>query len=660
MAQIQFAFCVHGHQPVGNLDHVFENACAKAYQPFLEAVRSHPHLKVVLHYSGSLLQWLEENRPEILDVIAGLAAEGRAEMMTGGFYEPILPIIPERDRLGQIGALTDYLRRRFAARPRGLWLTERVWQPDLIPSLRSAGVEYTIVDDNNFQQAGLSEEQSLGHFTARGPEGGTLQVFPINASLRRAIPFRQPEEVLEHLRELAGDGSRLALWADDAEKLGEWPGTHQWVYREGWLDRFFALLADNSDWVHMTTLSEFLDAAPPRGEVDLPPGSYAEMMEWSGGSWQNFLDRYPESDLMVRKMRLASDAVDGAPCDDETRARARDLLYRGQSNCPYWHGVFGGLYLLHLRLGNYRNLIAAENLVSPGAGLRVRQSDFDGDGRDEVLVSSPHLNLYLHRTGGQAFELDHRAAPWNLLATLARRREPYHERLGDSEEGRALLPLHYDWYPRRSLTDHFLRADTDLDAFADCEYGEQGDFVNQPYHIEIEGNGRRTKIVLRREGGVWVGEESCPVALSKRLRLSADAPEVSVEYRLEQSSREPLALWFACESSFVLSAGNAPGRCGRLDPGGRPLTLDARAALDEITELSLLDEWLDCSVVLRYPEPTSVWTFPLQTVSQDLEGPTLSYQGSAIVPHWRITLAPGEPWVTSFVLTLGRAREGCV
>jgi len=653
VARIQFAFCVHGHQPVGNLQFVFENAYDKAYRPFLEAVRRHPEMKVVLHYSGSLLQWLEQNRPEMLDLIAGLVARGQAEMMSGGFYEPILPIIPDRDKQGQIAALTRYLELHFKTHPNGLWLTERVWQPDLVAPLRRAGVEYTIVDDNNFQHAGLSEEQSLGHFTARSADGQAIEIFPINAFLRRAIPFRPPEEALDHLRRLAGDDSRLALFADDAEKLGEWPGTHQWVYQEGWLERFFHLLADNRDWLQMTTLSDFLKAAPPRGQVDLPAGSYAEMMEWSGGSWRNFLKRYPESNLMYRKMRRVSDEVAQATGDEATLARARDLLYRGQSNCPYWHGVFGGLYLLHLRLANYQNLIAAENLVSRGRGVRTWQSDFDGDGHDEVLVSSPHLNLYLHRLGGQAFELDHRAVPWNALATIARRHEGYHDHLGESDPGRALLPLHYDWYPRRAFVDHFLRDDTNLQNLADCEYGEQGDFVNLPYQVKVKKDGDQAEIVLVRDGGVWAEKEFVPLRVSKTLRVSSDAPQVEVEYRLEHAGPKPVPLWFACESNFVLSAGNAPGRHYRIEPGGRTPPLEAQEAHENVTEIALLDEWLGCSVGLRYGEPATVWTFPLRTVSQGLDGPTRAYQGSAVTAHWRITLQPGKPWTTSFVVRLG-------
>ena len=673
MPRIDFAFCLHSHQPAGNLEFVVENAYEKAYRPFLEVVRRHPEVRVVLHYSGALLTWFESHRPETLEIIRKLVSEGRAELMTGGFYEPILPIIPDRDKLGQIGALTSYLEPRFGTHPKGLWLTERVWEPDLVSPLVRAGVCYTIADDNNFQLAGISEQQGLGHFSVNGSEGEGLQVFPINGSLRRAIPFQPPEAVIELLAHLgrlpagwqAGNGNRLALFADDGEKLGEWPGTHQLVYSEGWLERFFRLLADNRDWIHMTTLAQHLEQVPALGRVALPAGSYPEMMEWSGGSWRNFLARYPESNLMYRKMLQVSDAVAKMTDPPDQVARARDYLYRGQSNCPYWHGVFGGLYLLHLRTDNYRSLLTAEKLANPGQRLQVEQVDFDGDGQEETLVSSPRLNCYLHRTGGQIFELDHRALAWNLLATLARQRERYHEQSGDGD---------YDWYLRRALIDHFLRDGTNVEDFARCRYGEQGDFVNQPYEFvgqvrdlpRPSDREREAVITLRRQGGVWVGQEFPPVAITKRLAFSPDSPTVGLEYQIEwlggaaspaqgaqgQSASESLPLWFACESTFVLSSSDPQGRYYQVNGSSSRLPLSSRGSHSGVREIAFMDEWLGGGVRLRFAQPTEVWAFPVETVSQGLEGPRRSYQGSCVAAHWRLNLRRGQPWGTSFSIML--------
>jgi alpha-amylase len=646
MGAMSFAFCLHNHQPVGNLPEVFASACELAYRPFLEVLRRAQHMKAVLHYSGPLLTWMELARPELLGAIAELVADGRVEMLTGGCYEPMLPMVPDRDKVGQIEKLSQWLARRFGVRPAGLWLTERVWEPGLAGPLQRAGVRYTLVDDNNFRRAGIAEAESLGHFTARGADGGGIEVFPINGSLRAAIPWQPPAAAIEHLRRLAGEGDRVAVFADDGEKLGEWPRTHETVYCERWLERFFQLLAENADWLQVTTLSDCLAQLPSRGEIELPAGSYPEMMEWSGGSWRNFLTRYPESNLMYRKMLFVSDLVARMPAATEEAARAQDHLYRAQSNCPYWHGVFGGLYLSHLRCEAYRNLVAAERIAAPGAGLSVAQQDFDGDGQDEVLVNTPAFNCYLHRAGGQVFELDDRAAAWNLLATLSRRRERYHDEATD-------LPC--DWYLRRALVDHFLAEETDVASFAAARYGEQGDFVNQPYEVTVEAGERQARVLLSREGGVWVGEEFRPVRVSKRLTFAAGARGFDVEYTLENPGERPLSLWFASESNLVASAGHAPGRYGEVDRDGNRFAPDATVTRTGAREVTLVDEWVNRGVRLQFGDAAGLWLAPILSWSRGVEGFRESYQATCVTAHWRVELVPGGAWGTRLSIAL----QGC-
>ncbi|MEE8575282.1 MAG: 4-alpha-glucanotransferase, partial [Thermodesulfobacteriota bacterium] len=96
---LKFIFCIHNHQPVGNFDFVLEDAFVKAYMPFLELLEKHPALKVSYHTTGFLLDWLAENHPEYIELLKRLVARGQVEIMGGGYYEPILSVIPEADRV---------------------------------------------------------------------------------------------------------------------------------------------------------------------------------------------------------------------------------------------------------------------------------------------------------------------------------------------------------------------------------------------------------------------------------------------------------------------------------------------------------------------------------------------------------------------------------
>ena len=130
----------HNHQPIGNFDGVFEQAYQDSYLPFLDVFEQHCRLPIALHTSGSLMEWLVAHHPEYVDRLAALAAAGRIEIVGGPYYEPILTMIPSRDRIGQITRYHDWLTKRFATPVQGMWMPERVWEQTLTCDLVEAGV----------------------------------------------------------------------------------------------------------------------------------------------------------------------------------------------------------------------------------------------------------------------------------------------------------------------------------------------------------------------------------------------------------------------------------------------------------------------------------------------------------------------------------------
>ena len=130
-----FILCVHAHQPVGNFGNVFEEAYAKCYRPFFETLEKHPRFKLVCHFSGSLLDWLEAQHPEFIQKVRRLAGGGQVEVLGGAYYEPIYNLIPKNDLAGQIDMMQRKVEVLFGCRPEGAWLTERVWDPGLVRPL---------------------------------------------------------------------------------------------------------------------------------------------------------------------------------------------------------------------------------------------------------------------------------------------------------------------------------------------------------------------------------------------------------------------------------------------------------------------------------------------------------------------------------------------
>src|SRR6202034_2073315 len=199
VSKFELVLLIHAHQPVGNFDAVLERAYQDSYLPFIEVLERHPSIRIGLHYTGPLLEWMERVHPEYFDKLRALTASRQIEIVGGGFYEPILVTIPPEDRREQIARLTAYAEKHFKSRPSGAWLAERVWEPHIPSCFAYADVDYTLVDDNHFLGAGFELEQLFGYYISEDL-GHTVKVLPGLKALRYLIPFRDEHETTDFLR----------------------------------------------------------------------------------------------------------------------------------------------------------------------------------------------------------------------------------------------------------------------------------------------------------------------------------------------------------------------------------------------------------------------------------------------------------------------------
>jgi alpha-amylase len=699
--RISLALTLHNHQPVGNFGWVIAEVYERAYEPMVAALERHPGIRLSLHYSGPLLLWLRSERPDFIDRLRALVAREQIEIVGGAYYEPVLASLPERDRIGQCLRMRDELEAMFGRRPAGAWLAERVWEPDLPTSLVAAGYKWTILDDAHFRAAAIPEEDLWGPYTTED-QGQLLRVFGTEQGLRYRIPFREVEEVIEYLREHATeDGGRVGMMGDDGEKLGAWPTTweHCWGERD-WVERFFKALEANVTWLTTVTPSAWLEAHPPIGRVCVPTGSYAEMGEWAlppeesrafattlhaavaegrpearwlrGASWRNFQVRYREVNDLHKQMLRTSDAVDGM-VEGRARALAMDHLYQGQSNDSYWHGLFGGIYLSHMRLATYQHLIAAEDLADADAGrLHVTERrDLDLDGIDEVRLASPGQVVAVDLAEGAGIGgWDIRPVRHALCAVLRRRPEAYHQALREHEAalaradadpftpGTEAAPvsiheqflvkepglaelLHYDPYERRSGLVRFLALATTPETWANGTAVELGDAVADPYEIESL---ELDRLVATREATVE-GEHhaSARIQVTKTIVLGGDrrSPRLGLTLTVANRSEVKVEAILALEWTITMLGGGG-NPAAWLVVGGDQASHDSRGSATGVTRFAQGNDHIGVEVATSISEPADIWWAPVETVSNSEGGFERVYQGAGILLGWPISLASGE------------------
>src|SRR3989339_338617 len=602
MKKAYLAIGTHNHQPVGNFPEVFERAYQESYKPFMETMEKRPNFKWSLHLSGILWDFMVDKHPEYIAKVSEMVRAGRLELLSGGYYEPILAVIPDADKKGQVAKLNKFLKDTFKYDSTGVWLTERIWEPHMPRPLSESGVQYTVIDDSHFAASGMDVENLRGYFLTE-EQGMPLSVFPISQRLRYYMPFKPPHYTIDYMKSFLNNyDNPLFVMADDGEKFGHWPGTYKHVYQDGWLEQFLNEV-EKHDWIETITFSEYREKLRPVGRVYIPTASYFEMSEGSllessqesfehvvkefehrddvkrylkGGFWRNFLTKYSESNNMHKKMLYVSSKINsklnGKPAGGSLSA-AVDSLYAAQCNCAYWHGVFGGLYLPHLRNAVYSEIINAENNCEPDADSRAwKETDFNVDGRNELLFESKKQNVYVSPSkGGAIFEWDIKGKRLNLLNVLTRRKEAYHKKLvefnrnkQEASAGAASIHdvvkvkednldkyLNYDWYEKLSLIDHFIHPDTKFENFRRCQYGEQGDFVFGEY----DALRKNSLLSLSRNGKVWFEDKHIDISLSKEIEPGPEG--IKVRYKIKNNSKIEVALRFAPEFNFSFSSNNA-------------------------------------------------------------------------------------------------------
>ena len=482
---------------------------------------------------------------------------------------------------------------------------------------------------------------------------------------------------------------------------------------------FFTLLEQNSEWLHTIPLGEYARTHFALGRIYIPTSSYIEMTEWAlppkksylfgkllhtlqdekrqdvlqfmrGGFWRNFLARYDEANNQHKKMLRVHERVYNAGATEES---GFTHLLKAQANDTYWHGLFGGIYMAHVRSAIYHHLIKAENaadaILHAGTPWQSYEfTDFERDTQQKLLIESDQQNLYLDpQHGGSLFEWDMRRSAHNMLCVMTRREESYHQTLRDFERERRLhkaaqtihqeqLPgqennepasphttvrtkednldqlLVVDRYRRASLLDHFLPLGLPRENFAQLRYEEQGDFAAQPYQTEVQQNEQGIHVTFWRDGLVQRpgALRPIPVRLTKTLFVPLAEEQLVIRYTIENTGAASLQTQFATEWNFnLLGGGHNPQAYYRFKEQTQAQEIveayfDSTDEHRGVSEFHIGNTYLQQDLGFQLSQKATLWRFSIETVTGSEAGFERTHQGSCATLLWPLLLQAGENW----------------
>ncbi len=644
MSKVSLLFGIHMHQPVDNFGEAVDEAIQKCYKPFFQTMVNYPQFKFSLHCSGWLLEQITTKHPDIFANMKKLTDMGTIEWISAGYYEPILSSIPSNDRVNQIKKLNNFIKKKFTTNPKGLWLTERVWESSLIPDIKKSNINFALVDDYHFLSSGFDKNKMDSYFETE-ESAQKLALFPICGSLRYALPFFSVEKAVKAVEDCYKKENSAAIVFDDAEKFGLWPKTHEWVYEKGWLKMFIEAILENKN-IKTEHFEEYLQKNRSNGIAYLNNTSYFEMGEWSlranqtiameelkeqvgteyfenigisfikGGIWKNFFIKYEESNYLHKRMLYIS------KLQDKMNEKSKIFLYKLQTNDVFWHGVFGGLYLPNLRDNAYTYLL---NLERGFADKKIRYEidDFDMDGFEELKVLSDSLCfVFSSKNGGQMVEFGSLQRYFNWQNTLTRRKEAYHEQIlnpktvqndKESDEIETIHNSHeeideelkenliFDWHLKYSFIDHISNSPFNLENFKHANFREIGDFANQPFALD-----RKTK-TFTRDGGIYI-DGKFPTRIEKRYSFQENRLQEKLTCRSSYNQEAHYGIEFNLHFAH-------PHKVTFNDN-----LIDNGLNLKQIKTLDIVDDFTNKKLHFTFDKELDLGAYILKTISQSEKG----------------------------------------
>lgn len=574
----------------------------------------------------------------------------QVELLGGGFFSPIFPLIPAADRLGQVELLTTYIRRSFGKRPRGCWLPEYAWESSLASSLPSCGFDYTFLTEGHFRIAG-AEPDNLGSPLMTEDQGKSLIVFPVFDAMES---FPSPLPIVEALGSLIsriGEQSLYTLMFPGESTRALWAASRL-ESPDVFIEHSFAALQREALRFETTTPSRFLKGIRDFGRLYFPSCASAQLMERSMapgarvaasrqkkppiksdtskgfqcapdafGSPRRLLLGHEESLAIYAKMHYVRILVGQLRGDKSRKKTAQEELWRGQCGGAYWNAPEGGIARLPVRAAAYSALIEAEKITRQRGSFApgIVSADIDFNGAKEIIYQGADLNAYIQLRGACLTELDSFKTRTNYINVLDVR----------------------DGGPRRlCFRDHF---------YEKGSFGtNKGNFADARYSI-VDGERPASVASLLREDYVEIGGKRRALSVKKTYTFRKGS--LSVDYEVENKESWPLptrvGIEFNLAAGFTNESVSLSGIRARED-----IVLESgrKCAEQSLNGFRLCNIAKDEKIEVRSDTPFALSHFPVHAEIAD-RSPS-SYQGCGITLGWDMDIPADSARRLSITLEL--------
>lgn len=523
---------------------VIESDYQSVYKPLVKFLYSHPEFSFSFSFSGYQLQFFRKRKTEFCTILKELINRKQVEILGGGFYDPVLPLLSPVDRNGQIDLMSGEIRQTLGKRPRGITLFADCWDSSLVGSLQTCGIEYVLLDSFLIPSTKHKYLPLIMH-----DFGKSIQIFPTYDNLKPSTEVEIESYILNLVKTVERAEKKNNFIGHAPERIVNISLTHENVLRliEGdFFEKFHDYISKTQECRLRTIVPTQYNKNPGvQIPAYIPAGINGSIAKWISRAFteiapkQNeyrtvydFMETYPQAHSLNNRIMYVSMLINQFKKDKMRKNAAREKLWHAQNGTGLLCTSKGAFSNSRYRQQSYKYLMEAEKILRTEDSFKeaVNCFDYNYDGLNEYVCRMQNYFSYITLIGGAIQELDILKNTGNYADNLSRVLE--YEACADD-------------YARGIFVDHVFSQEQ-FDKYINGEPAGNGVFSQMQYS-EYHYSQNRHEIQLSAEAIFHPTKQK----ISLRKKYLVNSTGMIVQYILKNESEKPLSLKLAVESNFA-------------------------------------------------------------------------------------------------------------
>lgn len=579
-----------GNKVPENAEEIYE----KSVKKLIGLLYSNPRIFATISFSGIMLEWYEKNHPEVIDVLKILTSRKQVEILGGGFYDPLFPLLLPVDRLGQIELLQSVLRRTMGKRPRGIRLTENAWEPQLVQSFNSHDFEYVLLDYDLLNKKALGQNNIFSPFIVEDA-GKTITVIPLVQKFMPSTNVSMEDYISSLKKLIPGPEPKIICSEIDVDNLAE-------LLADNWFYKFIdsTIFEEN---IEFSNPERFLKSNVKYLKTFIPSNSSIKIADESIFATRNLFAKHEESLFLYARTVYAGNVISLSKGDKLRKKTAREHLWQAQNYLPYTN--YNSILGVKERQNAYKIILQAEKSIKDISNIKLLSIfDYDMDGYKEYLCQFPNYSSFLTSKGGSIFELD----------------------LHNSFQN-------YTGEQRKLFSDFIIEKESisQLEKYSEERFIENPVFQDLIYS-ELKVSKPRNEIQLSCEG--YFGKQKQAVLLKKTYTFYENG--IQVQYILHNNSVNRINAIFGVEANLALPLTEEANRKIEIiteEGKETPCVNQMYIKQKEVSCLQVSDTNLKTELIFEFNENASLNLQPLFVENKMIS--------NCCIFHWEVDIQPG-------------------